>query len=165
MSSYYLALVLHAHLPFVRHPEKEWSAEEGWLFQAITESYIPLIEVLRGLVRDGVSAPLTFSLSPSLLGMLNDPSLRSRYDRHLERFVQLIEREARRAEDDAQRELIRFYRDRANTVRSAWQNYDGNLGGQLKRLAEQGAVELFTCGATHGYLPLLQQQPQVVWAL
>jgi 1,4-alpha-glucan branching enzyme len=38
----YLSLVLHAHLPFVRHPEHEKFLEESWLFEAITETYLPL---------------------------------------------------------------------------------------------------------------------------
>jgi 1,4-alpha-glucan branching enzyme len=41
----YLAIVLHAHLPFVRHPEYEEFLEEDWLFEAITETYIPLIQI------------------------------------------------------------------------------------------------------------------------
>jgi len=42
MSSGYLCLVLHAHLPFVRHPEHDDFLEEDWLFEAITETYEPL---------------------------------------------------------------------------------------------------------------------------
>ena len=38
----YLALVLHAHLPFVRHPEYPEFLEEDWLFEAISETYVPL---------------------------------------------------------------------------------------------------------------------------
>ena len=41
----YLALVLHAHLPFVRHPESDYVLEEEWLFEAIAETYIPLLQV------------------------------------------------------------------------------------------------------------------------
>src|SRR5207248_3578741 len=49
----YLCLVLHAHLPFVRHPEYDDFLEEDWLYEAITETYIPLLEVMEGLERDG----------------------------------------------------------------------------------------------------------------
>ena len=52
MSSGYLALILHAHLPFVRHPEHEEFLEEDWLFEAITETYIPLLAMMQRLVRD-----------------------------------------------------------------------------------------------------------------
>ena len=48
----HLALVLHAHLPFVRHPEHEKFLEETWLFEAITESYVPLIQIMDGWLRD-----------------------------------------------------------------------------------------------------------------
>jgi 1,4-alpha-glucan branching enzyme len=53
MAKGYLALVLHGHLPFVRHPEHEDSFEESWLYQAITEVYVPLLLVLDSLVDDG----------------------------------------------------------------------------------------------------------------
>ena len=49
MTKGYLALVLHTHLPYVRHPEEEDFLEEDWLFEAITETYIPLLELFRRL--------------------------------------------------------------------------------------------------------------------
>src|SRR5207247_1200201 len=65
-----LAFVLHAHLPFVRHPAHEDFLEERWLAEAITETYIPLLEVLGALERDRVPTRLTLSVSPPLLAML-----------------------------------------------------------------------------------------------
>ena len=65
----YLSLVLHAHLPFVRHPEHDKFLEESWLFEAITETYLPLINVLNGWQRDLLEARLTLSLSPTLCGL------------------------------------------------------------------------------------------------
>src|SRR5690606_14424943 len=58
-SAGYVALVLHAHLPFVRHPERAHQLEELWLFEAITETYLPLLNVMNGWVRDGVPFALT----------------------------------------------------------------------------------------------------------
>ena len=79
MAKGYLALVLHGHLPFVRHPEHEDSFEESWLYQAITEVYVPLLLALDSLVDDAVDFRLTFSLTPTLVSMLTDPFLQSRY--------------------------------------------------------------------------------------
>src|SRR5260221_10073254 len=53
----YLSLILHAHLPFVRHPEHPRFLEENWFFEAITETYIPLLRTLEGWSRDGMRAP------------------------------------------------------------------------------------------------------------
>src|SRR2546428_12005770 len=81
-----LAFVLHAHLPFVRHPEHEDFLEERWFYEAVTETYVPLLEVLEALDRDHVPCRLTISISPPLLGMLSDRLLRGRYLGHLDRL-------------------------------------------------------------------------------
>ena len=82
----YLSLVLHAHLPFVRHPEHEKFLEESWLFEAVTETYIPLIQILENWQRDGIDGRLTLSLSPTLCTMLGDSLLRARYEKHLSKI-------------------------------------------------------------------------------
>jgi len=91
-----LALILHAHLPFVRHPEHEFFREENWLFEAISESYVPLLQMIRRLLRRGVRVKLTLSVSPTLCAMLADPLLRDRYIRHLDLLIALAERECER---------------------------------------------------------------------
>ena len=55
----YLALILHAHLPYVRHPEHEDFLEEDWLYEAITETYLPLLDALYRMAEDGVPFALT----------------------------------------------------------------------------------------------------------
>ena len=92
----YLCLVLHAHLPFVRHPEYEDFLEEDWLYEAITETYIPLLEVFEGLERDGVDWRLTMSVTPTLAAMLSDPLLQYRYVRHLDNLIALAGKEIER---------------------------------------------------------------------
>ena len=61
----YLCIVLHGHLPFVRHPEHEDFLEEDWLYEAITETYVPLIRVFERLVGDGVDFRITMTRSSS----------------------------------------------------------------------------------------------------
>jgi 1,4-alpha-glucan branching enzyme len=161
-----VALLLHAHLPFVRHPEHEDFLEERWLYEAITETYIPLLEMLDALDRDRVRARLTLSLSPSLLAMLADPLLRARYLRHLDRLVELAEKEERRTRNDgrfhrlAEMYLARFYRARAVFL-DEWQR---DLISAFRAYQERGVVEVITCAATHGLLPLLRLTPGAVRA-
>lgn len=109
----YWCPVLHAHLPYVRHPEYPQFLEEDWLFEAITETYVPLIRVLDGLERDGVRFRLTMTLSPPLLSMLADRLLVERYHRYVDRLVRLCEKEVdRTAREDARfSDLARFYLD------------------------------------------------------
>ena len=88
-----LCLTLHAHLPFIHHPEFDDFLEEDWLYEAITETYIPLISIFDRLIDEGVDFRLTMSLTPSLCAMLNSPMLQERYSRHLHKLIDLIEKE------------------------------------------------------------------------
>jgi 1,4-alpha-glucan branching enzyme len=161
-----LALVLHAHLPFVRHPEHDDFLEEDWLFEAITESYIPLLIVLQRLVHDGVAFKLTMSLTPTLCSMLRDPLLRARYLRYIDRGIGLARQEIERNRDDEPlRELSQFYFDTFTERRRRFvDEWQCDLVGAFRRLQETGAVEIIASAATHGFLPLLQQSPEALRA-
>src|SRR5215212_2091 len=96
----HFALILHGHLPFVRHPEHEHFLEEEWLFEAITETYIPLLQMMQRLTNEGIPFRLTMSLTPTLCAMLQDELLRQRYIRHVDLLIDLMERECDRTGDD-----------------------------------------------------------------
>src|ERR1700674_5335134 len=92
----YVALILHAHLPFVRHPEHEDFLEEDWLYEAISETYLPLLGAFDRLAEEGVPWRLTVTLTPTLISMLRDPLLMARYARRLDRLCELAEKEVAR---------------------------------------------------------------------
>src|SRR5215472_9839581 len=96
MARGYFALVLHAHLPYVRHPEDPTVMEERWLYEAITGCYLPLLQTFEGLLADGVSFRCTLSLSAPLITMLTDDLLKVRYAEHLDQLIELTERELER---------------------------------------------------------------------
>lgn len=159
MAKGYLALVLHAHLPFVRHPEHAWSLEERWLYEAITECYVPLIWVLEGFLRDRVKARLTLSLSPTLLSMLTDPFLLERYRRHLDKLSELLAKETERTANTPFERVVAMYRERFGRLRQTLESYRWKLVEAFRRFKEAGILEIITCAATHGYLPLLMVNP------
>src|ERR1700758_5359568 len=108
----YLSIVLHAHLPFVRHPEHERFLEENWLFEAITETYIPLLKMMQRLVADAVPFRLTMSITPTLAAMLQDELLRVRYVERLDLLLDLARREVERNREDPHlSKLAQFYLD------------------------------------------------------
>lgn len=156
----YHAIVLHAHLPFVRHPEHEKFLEENWLFEAITETYIPLLHVIHGWRKQGMHAPLTLTLSPPLCAMLQDPLLQYRYDRHLNGLVELADKEIHRTHwDRAFHELAKMYHLRLSQVRETWLGCGRNLLSAFRELQDAGLIEIITCAATHALLPMLAGHP------
>ena len=159
----YHSLVLHAHLPFVRHPESEGYIEERWLFEAITETYLPLLESLEHLAADQVPCRLTISLSPPLINMLTDPLLQNRFQKYLENLQRLAHKELIRTKGDPHPNwLAGIYQEKFSKMIKQYWAYEKNLLNGFRDLRDKGLLELITCCATHTFLPLFSNFPETV---
>ncbi len=158
MEKGYLCLILHGHLPYVRHPEYEDFLEEDWLYEAITETYIPLINVFDRLLEDGVDFRITFSLSPTLLSMFIDPLLQERYIKHLDTLIELAHKEVERTRWQPEfQSLSLLYLNKFCNARDIFINkYKKNIISAFRRYQDKGVMEIIICGATHGYFPLME---------
>ena len=162
----YLCLVLHAHLPYVRHPEYDDFLEEDWFYEGITETYIPILEMLDGLERDGADWRLTMSVTPTLAAMFADPLLQYRYVRHIDNLIALAGKEIERTRWQPEfNRLAHMYHYRFTRAREIFVNqYGNNLCNGFRRFFESGKLELITCCATHGFLPCLNVNMNAVRA-
>ena len=162
----YVSIVLHAHLPYVRHPEHSRFMEEDWLFEAITETYIPLINMMDGLLNDGVDFRLTMTISPPLASMFLDPLLQDRYVQHISRLIELSEKEIDRTRWQQEfHGLAWHYNHLFHRARNTFcDQYHRNLIHAFRKFQDAGKLEIITCGATHGFLPLIHEIPQAVRA-
>jgi len=147
---------LHGHLPYVRHPEHEDFLEEDWLYEAITETYIPLILVFEKLLEDNIDFRITMTLSPSLVSMLTDSLLQERYLKHINKLIELAHREIERTSWQPQFQgLAIMYLNSFCQARDTFEKYHRNLAVAFKKFQDLGKLEIITCAATHGYLPLM----------
>lgn len=162
MTKGFLAFVLHAHLPFVRHPDREDYLEERWLFEAINECYLPLLKVFEGWQQENIPVCLTLTMSPTLISMLADPLLQERYSKYISHLTLLAELEVDRTKDDPSfSSLAQMYRERFYEAYQAYnERYDRDLISAFRRLMNSGILEIIPCPATHGYLPLLRLHPE-----
>jgi len=152
----YLCLVLHGHLPYVRHPEHEDFLEEDWLYEAITETYIPLILTFERLLNDKIDFRLTVSLSPTLISMFTDGLLQERYLRHINRLIELAHKEVERTRWQPEfQSLAVMYLNNFYNARDTFERFKRNLITPFKNLQDAGKLEIITCGATHGFFPLM----------
>ena len=141
MPAGYWCPVLHAHLPYVRHPEYPEFLEEDWFFEALSETYVPLVRVLDGLLQDGVDYRLTMTLSPPLLSMMQDDLLVGRYHRYLDRLVDLSHREVERtqAHDHRFAEVARFYAHEFTDIRRIFrETYSSDIVRAFRKHRDAG---------------------------
>lgn len=157
MTEGYLNLVLHAHLPFVRHTDRADRLEERWLFEALTETYIPLLQVFSHLVQEQIDFRITVSLSPPLISMLADKLLQTRYRNYLDTLSTLAVAEVERTEGDPLFHASALeYQRRFKSIRHFFDRCEGNILTEFAQLEQIGKVELITSAATHAFLPYIK---------
>ncbi len=151
----YFSLVLHAHLPYIRHEEAH-RLEERWMYEAISETYIPLLWEV-----DRLSRPLgwTVSISPPVIEMLADPLIQERYIEHIEDTLRLIRQELERELAQKERDALLFYQERYQDLLNTFLHWEKDLNRAFRHYKEQGYLDLITCTATHGFSPhMLSEQ-------
>ncbi len=161
-----LALVINAHLPFVRRPEFPDYFEERWLYEAVSECYLPLLRAFRRLESDHVHFRLTLSISPTLQSMLADPLLQTRYLAYLDRQLAFaVKEEQRLASSPSLLALAGMYHKLYASARSDFVDiYQNNVLKGFDYFHKKGMLELITSASTHAFLPLYGEYPESVSA-
>ncbi|TGN20182.1 glycoside hydrolase family 57 protein [Leptospira idonii] len=160
----YLVLVLHAHLPFVRHPgyQKPF-IEENWLNEAILETYIPLLRVFRNLKSENIPFKITMSFTPTLSSMLVDEYLQDRFRSYIRNLIALAKQETKRTKgEDHLAYLANRYLSHFENSLEIFEETKGDLTKQFLPFLESGNLEIITSPATHGFLPFYESEPSIV---
>lgn len=160
----YWCLVLHAHLPYVRHPEYNDFLEEDWFYEAIVETYIPLLDIFERFVNDNINFRVTMSITPPLINMMKDELLQKRCLKYINNLCELSEKEVLRTRNLPEfHRTAKSYRDKFKLAKQLYEKYNYNILTGFKNLQDIGKLEIVTCCATHGFLPL-QMHEQVMRA-
>ncbi|HEY47551.1 MAG TPA: DUF1957 domain-containing protein [Anaerolineae bacterium] len=156
--------VLHSHLPYARQAGR-WPHGEEWLHEAASETYVPLLDALYGLHEEGFPIHLTLTLTPILLEQLADEDVRRNFVTFLDDRIASATADIPRFESIGDAHfayLASFYRDWYLGVRTSFiERYKGNLVPAFRHLQNEGVIEIVTCAATHGYLPLLDRDESI----
>lgn len=150
------SFIFHSHLPYVRKAGV-WPFGEEWLHEALSETYIPLLDVFYNLIEEGEKPKATIGITPVLAEQLNDPYLSERFQKYMEIKIEECEEDIKRnASNPKLRDLAIFYKGFFNEIISSYiDRYNYDVIGAFRKLQDEGFIEIITCAATHGYLPLL----------
>ena len=162
-----IVFMLHAHLPFIHHPQYDFFLEENWLFEAVTETYIPLLRMFKRLEEENKKFNLTMSITPPLMEMLANEDLQQKYIKRMKKMIELAEKEVDRTQEENSRKhkMAKFYYNDFKEILYIFKDvYGGNILKGFKEYLEKGYLDVITCNATHGFLPFMEQYPQAIRA-
>ena len=153
----YFGLILHGHIPWCKK-SGTWPAGEEWLMEAMSETYIPMLNILRELKEKGIKTAITINVSPILAEQLADEYMKHKFTEYVENLISRAIYDVKRFENQPKRKtiaelhLINF----KYVLETFYQNYYRDILGSFKWLQDEGMIELITCAATHGFLPLIE---------
>ena len=125
--------------------------EESWLFEAISETYIPLLSSFFKLIEEEIDFRITMSLTPPILSMLDNTLLKQRYIIYLKEKIKLSALEIERTKENNEiNNLSKHYYDKYTNDLNFYLNFaKSDLIYLFKLLQDLGYLEIITCGATH----------------
>jgi 1,4-alpha-glucan branching enzyme len=153
----FLTFTLHAHLPYVVN-HGTWPHGIEWLHEAAAETYLPLLRVLKNLEHDKIRFNCNLNLSPILLEQLAHPVFIAEFPRYLTRkIVAAREDEAYfiQSGENHLAETARFWHRFFSQALEDFNSFGGNIIKGFRHFNDVGLIDIITCGATHGYMPLL----------
>ncbi len=153
----YLTITLHAHLPYVVN-HGTWPHGLEWLLEAAAETYLPLLRVVRNLERDGIALRANLNLSPILLEQLAHPVFRTEFPKYLKRKITAANEDEAYFNQNGEPHLAgtaRYWRGYFEEALNDFQSMGGDIVRGFREAADRGLLDILTCGATHGYFPLL----------
>lgn len=156
--------VLHSHLPYARQAGM-WPHGEEWIHEAMAETYVPLLDALNDLAEEGIDFRLTIGITPILAEQLADPLIVDHFIHYAAERAAWAAKDVTRFEesgDTALRDLARYYHHwYARHLTSFRDRYNGDVIGAFRKLQDAGYIQIATCAATHGYLPLLSRDSSI----
>ncbi|HEY0828290.1 MAG TPA: 1,4-alpha-glucan branching protein domain-containing protein, partial [Bacilli bacterium] len=162
LPSGYLALVLHAHLPYVRHYSHEFHMEERWFYEAMIETYLPLVDVLSRLLHDRITFRLTLTLTPTLLALMDDPLMQTRCEAHFNKLVELAGKEVVRNKENAEfYKISLMYFHKFTHLKQIFIENQRNLIPLFRQFQESGYLDIITSASTHGFIPLMKNDETI----
>jgi len=158
---YAISFVLEAHLPLVREYSKEedltHAGEEVRFFKYVSETLLPLLDVLNRLENDHVPFRLGLTISPSLCHMLCDELLQKKYLAYTDKQIEFGRRELERTADNSVfNKLAQIYYNHVVDRRIAYtEKYEKNILKAFDFYKRRGKVEILGCCATNAFLPFI----------
>ncbi|MFH2037683.1 MAG: 1,4-alpha-glucan branching protein domain-containing protein [Candidatus Zixiibacteriota bacterium] len=155
----YFAFVLHAHLPYVISHGR-WPHGMDWLSEAAAETYLPLLKMLNELIEEGVKPKLTIDISPVLCEQLADEAFKKEFQTYLTQKIKASQLDAEEFYKYGQKNMLKtaqYWEKFYSGTLDYFNRIGQNIIYEFKKLQDSGYLEIMTCGATHGYYPLLSR--------
>jgi len=159
----FLAIVLHSHLPYVIG-HGTWPHGTEWLYEAASETYIPLYKITKRLLNEGLRAGFTVGITPVLAEQLKDDRFKSGFPEYLKNKIESARDDEKYFSSSGhlqKAKLAYMWASYYEDILKIFNEINEDIPQAFAHLQEEGAIEIITSGATHGYFPLISRDESI----
>ena len=135
-------------------------------FEAISDSYIPMLKMFERLKGEGVTFKVGIVLPPVLCSMFDDEKIQKLYVDFLDKRIALGKKEISRNKDNpAALELATAITEKNKALKKDFTDtYNKNLVAQFAKLQKEGLIEILGTCATDVFMPYYADLPEAISA-
>lgn len=161
-----LIFVLNCSQDYIKHTgtdEENYAAERSILFESISNSYIPLLEMLEKLEKDELPVKLGLVLNPVLCTLLEDSTIQQQYVAWLDKKIEFGKKEIQRCSGSQKLEdAAKLCLKKTESDKAFFEGCKGRLIKKFSEFKKKGYLEILaTCG-TDIFLPYYSDMPEIV---
>jgi len=166
MSRKSIALTINCEKPFIRHIDDEHISQNNTLFNAISNTYLPLLNMFADLEAEGIPFKVNLILSPTLCEMLADPVIQQQYIEWLDKLISLGNAEVQKHSDNqAKKEVAEEILNKVIQNKRDFQEVlNQDILSKFAYYARRGNIELLGTTATSVFIPHYADIPEVISA-
>lgn len=155
MSTKSLVFHINAHHDFFANLENNDQRKYNSLFTAITETYLPLLNMFANLEADGIPFKINMMFSPSLCTMLTDPIMQQSYIEWLDKLINLGEAEVKRQKGNPEKKALaeKQLQHLIYSKRDFTETLNQDIISKISYYEKRGNLELVATAATDCFLP------------
>ena len=160
-----LTITLIAHHEYFGSGKQVRRSEYESLFSAITDSYIPLLNVFSNLEAEGIPFKINMVISPTLCTLLSDPVIQNQYIEWLDSRILLGEKELKQESNKSFQTQVEFCLDTFKKAKRDFvEIFNQDILSKFDYYAKKGNLELLATTATACFLPHFADLPEFVHA-
>ncbi|MBT9164649.1 MAG: 1,4-alpha-glucan branching enzyme [candidate division WS2 bacterium] len=156
------SIVLHSHLPFCLGKGK-WPFGEEWLFEITLDTYLPLLKAFLELKEEKIDFKVQFGITPVLMEQLKSVYFQDEFLKYLDSKETLLLKDQESFQGKPEYfNLANLYLDELLYYKKLFLQINGDLVKAFSQLQKEGYLEILTSAATHGYLPLFNNNLSII---
>ena len=166
MSKKSVAITIDCQKPFIKHLDDEHIGKNNALFTAISNTYLPMLNVFADLEAEGIPFKVNMVISPTLCDMLADPVLQQQYIEWLDKIISLGNEEVEKYTKDSEKRhlAVETLNKAVQDKRDFQEVLNQDILSKFAYYARKGNIEFLGTTATSVFLPHYSDIEEVVSA-